>query len=120
MGEQDAMFERIRLGNGFTPAHRERIDRVFAGLESQLERLPSDGFDGLVSLKDGDPDRDHNPKQQTTLEVWAAGGHRYVTTSREPNLDDALLEVRDDMWRMIKRALDRRIDRRRRAGNDRT
>lgn len=115
MSQQRPSVDDIRLGNGLSPDRRDEIIDQLRPLDSQLARLPVDGFDAELSVKDGDVDRDHNKKQYVTFEVWAAGGHRYVTTSREPDFADALTEVRDDMRKMIGRALDKQIDRKRRS-----
>ena len=119
MSETARRLDGLRLGSGISPSRREEILDLFEPLETQLARLPADGFDAELSVKDGDEDREHNKKMQTTLEVWSSGGHRYVTTSREPDLERALVEVRDDMRRTIHRTLDRTIDRKRRAADRR-
>ncbi len=114
MSQARPSVDDIRLGHGLSPERREEIIEQLRPLDSQLARLPADGFDAELSVKDGDEDQDFNKKQYVTFEVWAARGHRYVTTSREPNFADALTEVRDDMRKVIGRTLDKRIDQKRR------
>lgn len=108
---ESASLDQLRLGTGFPASKRDEIVEQFSSLESQLVRLPREGFDAELSVKDGDPDRPHNPKQRVVLEVWARGGHRFVSTSNEPDLHAALAEVRDDMRKTIRRSLDRSRDR---------
>lgn len=115
MSQERPSVDDIRLGHGLSPDRHDEIVDALRPLDSQLARLPGDGFEAELSVKDGDEDREHNKKQYVTFEIWAPGGHRFVTTSREPNFADALTEVRDDMRKVIGRTLDKKIDRKRRA-----
>lgn len=108
---EPASLEQLRLGTGIPASKREEILEQFSSLEPQLTRLPREGFDAELSVKDGDPDKARNPKQRVVLEVWARGSQRYVSTSTKPELHAALVEVRDDMRTTIRRALDRQRDR---------
>lgn len=108
---ESASLDQLRLGTGIPASKRDEILAQFSSLEAQFVRLPREGFDAELSVKDGNPDRSHNPKQRVVLEVWARGGLRFVSTSSEPELNAALAEVRDDMRKTIRRSLDRRRDR---------
>lgn len=112
---ETASLDQLRLGTGVPASRRDEILALFSSLQPQLVRLPREGFDAELSVKDGDFDRAHNPKQRVVLEVWARGGQRYVATSTHPEMNAALVEVRDDMRKTIRRALDRRRDRSRQS-----
>lgn len=112
---ETASLDQLRLGTGVPASKRDQIIEQFASLQAQLVRLPREGFDAELSVKDGDFDRAHNPKQRVVLEVWARGGQRYVSTSTNPDINAALAEVRDDMRKTIRRSLDRRRDRSRQS-----
>ncbi len=52
--------------------------------------------------------------QRTVLECWIVGAPHQVATSTETDLDRAVVEVRDDLVRLLDRHVTRREDARRR------
>lgn len=106
-----ASVDRLRLGTGFAESERPKILELFRKLDRRLQRFPADEVDLELSVKERD-----TPAQSVVLECWIAElrGERFVATSTEPDLRDALMECREDLWRQIDRAISRRIDQQRR------
>ncbi|MFN2556105.1 MAG: HPF/RaiA family ribosome-associated protein [Nitriliruptorales bacterium] len=93
----------IRLGVGFSESEREEVLARFSKLNRRLRRFRPDAVDLELSVKG----RDTN-EQQVILEARIAGFDPFLATSREPLLKDALNDVRDDIWRQIDDALNKR------------
>jgi hypothetical protein len=106
---QPATVERLRLATGFAESERDKILELFRKLDRRLARFPADEVDMELSVKERD-----TPSQYVVLEAWIAKKERFVATSREPDIRDALVEVRDDLWRQIDKAVNRRITSKRR------
>jgi hypothetical protein len=88
--------EALRLGNGFGAGERTAIVDGWASLDERLHSF--DG--GTVELELSVKERGQ-ASQRTVLEAWISGQERVVTTSSEPDLADALHEVRDDLIRQL-------------------
>lgn len=101
---------RLRLGAGFSEAEREEVLARFSKLERRLQRYDDDAVALELSVKG----RDTN-EQQVVLEARISGFDRFLATSREPVLKDALNDVRDDLWRQIDDAMNKRRASRHRA-----
>lgn len=108
-GDRPATLERLRLGTGFADDERDQITSRLNKLNRRLKRFDADAVDMELSVKG----RDTN-EQQVVLETWIAGYERFVATSREPEMKDALNEVRDDLWRQVDDAVNKRTTRSRR------
>lgn len=102
--------ERLRIATGFRPDEHDRVRDLLGGkLERRLSRWPAEQVDLEISLKERDTDQ-----QQVTLEAWIAvkGRTRFVATSTKSEVDQALVEVRDDLHRQIDKFLTKRESRR--------
>ena len=102
-GRRGASLEQLRIGFGFEESERSRILELLRKLDRQLQRFPAEAVDLELTVKDRD-----TPAQKVTLEAWLPNMPRVVVTSREHSLRDALMEVREDLWRQLKETLDRR------------
>jgi ribosome-associated translation inhibitor RaiA len=98
-----ASLAQLRLGAGFTPADRDRIVSRLDKLNRRLKTFAADATDMEISVKD----RDTN-SQKVTLEAWLPKFPRIVATSAEADLQDALADVREDLWRQIDDAVNKR------------
>lgn len=109
-GEQAATVDEIRLGNGFNEEEREDIVSRLRKLDRRLKRFDGDTVDLELSVKGRDTNEQH-----VVLEARVAGYDRFVATSTEPQMRDALNEVRDDIWRQIDDAVNKRTSKARRG-----
>lgn len=98
-----ASLEQLRVGFGFEESERPRIVELLRKLDRQLQRFPAEAVDLELTIKDRD-----TTAQKVTLEAWLPNMPRVVVTSREHSLRDALMDVREDLWRQLKETLDRR------------
>jgi ribosome-associated translation inhibitor RaiA len=108
---QPATIEgRLRLGTGFGEDERARIVETFSKLDKRLQRWTAAQVDMELSVKERE-----SSSQQVTFECWihADGDTRFVATSREGLLQDALMDCREDMWRQIDEFVTRRTNGRR-------
>ncbi len=108
---EPASVDQLRLGAGFREDEHERIVSLLRKLDRRLERWDA----GQVSLALSVKDRE-TPKQRMVFELDVAKrrAEPLVATSTEPDLRDALNEVREDMWRQLDEMIDRQVDSRRR------
>jgi len=98
--------DRLRLVPEFRTDEREGILEVLFGrLERRLSHWQPDQVEMELSVKERD-----RPGQRTVLECWISGVPRMVATSTEADLDRAIIEVRDDLFRQLNRYLTRRED----------
>lgn len=101
---------RLRITAEFHEHERERLEALLFGrLERRLEHWRPDQVELLLSVKDRG-----SPAQRTVLECWIAGAPHQVATSYETDVDRALVEVRDDLVRLLNRYVTRREGARRR------
>jgi ribosome-associated translation inhibitor RaiA len=98
-----ASVRRLRVGEGFTAAERDRVVARLQKLDRRLRKFPAAGTELVISVKD----RDKN-SQKVTLECDLPHFRRIVATSNEPDLRAALMEVREDLWRQIDDAVNKR------------
>jgi ribosome-associated translation inhibitor RaiA len=98
-----AGMEQLVLGSGFHESERDRIVERFSKLGRLLKRFPADGTWLELSVKERD-----NASQSVTLICELPGLPKLVATSSESDLRDALMDVREDMWRQINDAASRR------------
>lgn len=98
-----ASLEELRIGFGFEESERARILELMNKLNRQLQRFPADSVDMELTVKDRD-----TAAQKVTLDARLPNLPRIVVTSRESSLRDALMDIREDLWRQLKESLDRR------------
>jgi len=98
-----ASLDQLRVGSGFAESERDAIVARLQKLNRRLKRFPADGTDLELSVKDRD-----TTKQSVTLECSVPGFSRFVATSRETDLRDALMDVREDLWRQVDDAVTKR------------
>jgi len=98
--------DRLRLVPEFRTDEREGILEVLFGrLERRLAHWQPEQVELELSVKERD-----KPGQRTVLECWISGVPRMVATSNEADLDRAVIEVRDDLFRQLNRYLTKRED----------
>lgn len=102
-GRRGASLEQLRIGFGFEESERPRIVELLRKLNRQLQRFPAEAMDLELTVKDRD-----TTAQKVTLEAWLPNMPRLVVTSKEQSMRDALMDVREDLWRQLKETLDRR------------
>jgi len=101
-GRRGASLEQLRIGFGFEESERPRILELLRKLDRQLQRFPAEAVDLELTVKDRD-----TTAQKVTLEARLPNVPRVVVTSREHSLRDALMDVREDLWRQLKETIDR-------------
>lgn len=94
--------ESLRLGSGFGQHERAQIVAGWASLDSRLRSFRAGSVDMELSVKERG-----EASQRMVLEAWIAGQARVVATSSEPDLGQALNEVRDDLIRQLTDAKNR-------------
>jgi ribosome-associated translation inhibitor RaiA len=107
--DQRATVDQLRVATGFAESEQDKIVELFRKLDRRLERFPAGEVDMELSVKERD-----TSSQSVTLECWIAKKDRLVATSRDTDIRKALVEVRDDLWRQIDKAVNRRIAQKRR------
>lgn len=98
-----ASLAQLRLGDGFSDAERDRIVDRLDKLNRRLRKFPADGSELLLTIKDRG-----STSQKLTLECGLPHFSKFVATSDEPDLRAALMEVREELWRQIDDAVNRR------------
>lgn len=98
-----ASLALLRLSGDFTEADRPRIAERLSKLDRRLHRFPADGTDLHLTVKDRE-----QPGQKVTLEAWLPKFGHFAATSTQADLRAALMDVREDLWRQIDDAVNRR------------
>lgn len=101
--DERASLALLRLSGEFETSDRERIVERLSKLDRRLQKFPADGTDLHLTVKDRD-----SGGQKVTLEAWLPKFGHFAATSTEADLRDALMDVRDDMWRQIDDAVSKR------------
>jgi len=102
--------DRLRIVSEFrTDEHEHLKGLIFGRLERRLAHWKVEQVELELSVKERD-----SSKPRTVLECWIAGVPRMVATSDEKDLDKAVVEVRDDLFRQLNRYVTRREDARKR------
>lgn len=109
-GEPPATVDQLRLGAGFSDDERDDITSRLSKLNRRLKRFRADVVDMELSVKARD-----TIEQHVVLETRIAGYERFVATSDEQSMKDALKEVRDDLWRQIDDEVNKRTSKARRS-----
>ncbi len=103
--EGQASLAQLALGNGFEESERDRIVERLSKLNRRLKRFPADATHLELQVKER-----NNSGQTVTFIAQLPGYSQLVATSTEANLRDALMDVREDMWRQIDDAVTRRTE----------
>ena len=103
--EGTASLEQLALGNGFEESERGRIVERLSKLNRRLKRFPADATHLELQVKER-----NNSGQTLTFIAQLPGYSQFVATSTEADLRDALMDVREDMWRQIDDAVTRRTE----------
>ena len=98
-----ASLAQLRLSGEFHESDRDRIVERLSKLDRRLKRFPADGTDLHLTVKDRD-----SGGQKVTLEAWLPKFGHFAATSTEADLRDALMDVREDLWRQIDDAVNKR------------
>lgn len=101
--ETAASVDQVRIVSQFRSEEHERIRQTLSQLNRPLSRFEADAVELELSVKERDSSRPY-----TVLECWIAGWPKMVATSREPDLNRAVTEVRKDLKRQIEEAVRRR------------
>lgn len=88
--------ESLRLGSGFGQNERGPIVEGWASLDARLRSFDAGTVEMELSVKERG-----EASQRTVLEAWISGQPRVVSTSSEPDIAQALHEVRDDLIRQL-------------------
>jgi ribosome-associated translation inhibitor RaiA len=91
------------MSGEFNEAERPRILERLDKLNRRLKKFPADGTDLHLTVKDRD-----STGQKITLEAWLPNFGHIAATSTESDLRAALMDVREDLWRQIDDAVNRR------------
>lgn len=97
------LAERLRIVPEFRPDERDGILETLGKLDRRLARFEADDVELELSVKDRG-----NRQQRVTLEAWIARIGHVVATSTESDMQAALMEVREDLWKQIDKAVERR------------
>ena len=91
--------DRLRIVPEFRPDEYERYtELIFGRLERRLNRWEPEQVDLQLSMNERD-----SRSQRVVLECWIAGVPKIVGTSTLPEIDKAVVEVRDDVRRQVNR-----------------
>lgn len=93
----------LQLTKGFTESERGRVLDRLSKLDRHLKRFPADGTYLEMQVKDRE-----TPSQSLSLVAELPRFGKLVARSQEPDLRDALADVRDDLIRQITDAVGKR------------
>jgi len=98
------MEDRLRILPEFRPEEYDRYRKlVFGNLARRLKRWEPEQVELQLSVNE----RDTN-SQRTVLACWIAGLPKIVGTSTLPDLEKAVVEVRNDVRRQVNRWVTRK------------
>ncbi|MGI8574100.1 MAG: hypothetical protein ACR2MA_01890 [Egibacteraceae bacterium] len=98
-----ASVAQLRFDGGFTEREQDRVRARLEKLNRRLKRFPAEATELTIGVKDRD-----TTSQKVTLECSVPNFARFVVTSQESDLKDALMDVREDLWRQIDDAVNKR------------
>lgn len=103
----EASLDQLRVGPGFSESERDWLVENLERLNRRLRRFPSDAVDMEISVQERG-----ETSQEVVLEAWLPKFPHMAATSGQENLGTAVREVRDNMWRQIDDAVNRRKEHR--------
>jgi hypothetical protein len=98
-GPVTTIQDRLRIVSEFRAEEHDHVRGiVFGKLERRLLHWKPEQVELELSVKERD-----TAQQHTVLECWISGVPRMVATSALLDLDQSIVEVRDDLWRQLDR-----------------
>ena len=88
--------EALRLEGEFQANERDWILEHCSNLDHRLRSYRAGSVQMALTLKERD-----TPSQRMTLEAWISGRPRLVATSSRAVVEEAVVEVRDNMIRQL-------------------
>lgn len=102
--------QRLRIVSEFREDERQYVlDQLGSKLDRRLARFGAEKVELELSVKERD-----TPSQKVVLECWIAGEPRMVATSNESEMQSALHDVREDLFKQIDKHVNKRQDQARR------
>ena len=111
MAESESIVaERLRIVSEFRDDERAYVlDQLAGKLDKRLARWDAEKVELELSVKERG-----TPSQKVVLECWIAGIPRMVATSNESELQAALHDVREDLFKQIDKHVNKTQDQARR------
>jgi ribosome-associated translation inhibitor RaiA len=107
---ESIVAERLRIVSEFREDEREYVlQQLGAKLDKRLARFGAEKVELELSVKERG-----SASQKVVLECWIAGEPRMVATSNETELQSALHDVREDLFKQIDKHVNKTQDRHRR------
>lgn len=107
---ESIVAQRLRVVSEFREDERAYVvDQLAGKLDKRLSRWDPDAVELELSVKERD-----TPSQKVVLECWIAGAPRMVATSTEGEIQAALHDVREDLFKQIDKYVNKAQDRARR------
>lgn len=102
--------ERLRVVPEFRSAEHDKVRELMAGkLDRRLSRWEPRDVALEISVKDRD-----TTKQRMAVECWISKLPKLVATSKQQDLDAAVLECRNDLHKQIDKLVTKKESERRR------
>ncbi|MEX1178588.1 MAG: hypothetical protein WEB09_09015 [Nitriliruptor sp.] len=107
---ESIVAERLRIVSEFREDERDYIlGQLATKLDKRLARWQPEQVELELSVKERD-----TPSQKMVLECWIAGQPKMVATSNEQQIQSALHDVREDLFKQIDKQVNKTQDRARR------
>lgn len=107
---ESILAERLRIVSEFRDDERGYVlDTFGTKLDKRLSRWDAEQVELELSVKERD-----TAQQKVVLECWISGQPKMVATSSETELQSALHDVREDLFRQIDKHVNKMQDRARR------
>jgi ribosome-associated translation inhibitor RaiA len=104
---ESILAERLRIVSEFRDDERAYVLETLGGkLDRRLSRWGAERVELELSVKERD-----TPSQKVVLECWISGEPKMVATSNETELQSALHDVREDLFKQIDKHVNKQQDR---------
>jgi ribosome-associated translation inhibitor RaiA len=104
---ESILAERLRIVSEFRDDERDYVLETLGGkLDRRLSRWDAERVELELSVKERD-----TPQQKVVLECWISGEPKMVATSNETELQSALHDVREDLFKQIDKHVNKQQDR---------
>jgi ribosome-associated translation inhibitor RaiA len=103
--------DRLRIVPEFRSGEHDKVRALLLDgkLARRLSRWPVDDLELEISVKDRE-----TSKQRMALECWIAKAPKMVATSTRQDLEAAVLECRDDLYKQVDKFITKKESERRR------